>query len=100
MTSHFQSSGFGGIYQTGSSKLTELFSYGMLKGWKLGGKKDKNKQLFTLNVTYNFMTNPAFEFGGPALLGLFTLKNMLGEKTFLKSDLGLYAILIDGFNFN
>jgi hypothetical protein len=82
-----------GHISNGSSKLTELFSYGMLKGWKLGGK-DKNKQVFTLNVTYNFMTNPAFEFGGPALLGLFTLKNMLGEKTFLKSDLGLYAILM------
>ncbi|MBK9225702.1 MAG: DUF3943 domain-containing protein [Ignavibacteria bacterium] len=82
-----------GHISNGSSKLTELFSYGLLKGWKLGGK-EKNKQLFTLNITYNFMTNPAFEFGGPALLGVFTLKNMLGEKTFLKSDLGLYAVLM------
>jgi hypothetical protein len=82
-----------GHISNGSSKLTDLFSYGVLTGWKTGGK-NKNRQYFSLNLAYNFMTNPAFEFGGPGVLGLFSLKNMIGEKLYVKSDLGLYAILM------
>jgi len=82
-----------GHISNGSSKLTDLYSYGSLTGWKMGGK-ERNKQFFTLNLAYNFETNPAYEFGGPAILGLFTLKNMLGKENYLRSDLGLYAILM------
>lgn len=82
-----------GHVSNGSSKLTDLFSYGWLTGWKLGGK-GINKQYFSLNLAYNFMTNPAYEFGGPGVLGLFTLTNKVGEKNFIKSDFGLYAILM------
>lgn len=82
-----------GHISNGTSKLTDLFSYGWLTGWKLGGK-GSNRQYFSLNLAYNFLTNPAYEFGGPGVLGLFTLTNKVGEKNFLKSDFGLYAILM------
>lgn len=82
-----------GHISNGSSKLTDLYSYGVLTGWKLGGK-EKNRQLFTINLAYNFLTNPAYEFGGPGVLFNFNLKNMVGEKLYFSSDLGLYAILM------
>lgn len=82
-----------GHVSNGTSKLTDLFSYGLLQGWKLGGN-NKNHQVFTVNLAYNFLTNPAFEFGGPGLLAMFSLKNMLGDVNFLKTDLGAYGIFM------
>lgn len=82
-----------GHISNGSEKLTDLHSYGLLRGWKLGGK-DRNKQTFSLNLAYNFEINPAYEFGGPAVLAMFRLKNMVGKENFIRTDLAPMAILM------
>jgi hypothetical protein len=77
----------------GNSFLTELHSIGYLAGWKLGGNRF-HKEVFSINVSYDFLINPAFEFGAPSITFNFTLKNMLDDKTYVRSDLGLVAIIM------
>ncbi len=82
-----------GHVSNGTNFLTELHSLGLLAGWKLGGNRF-HKEIFSVNVSYDFSYNPAFEFGAPSLTFNFTLKNMLDDKTFVRSDLGLVAIIM------
>jgi hypothetical protein len=82
-----------GHVSNGSSYLTELHSLGFLAGWKLGGNRF-HKEVFSINVSYDFLINPAFEYGAPSLTFNFTLKNMLDDKTYVRSDLGLVAIIM------
>lgn len=82
-----------GHISNGTNFLTELHSIGLLAGWKLGGNRF-HKEVFSINVSYDFSYNPAFEFGAPSVTFNFTLKNMLDDKTFVRSDLGLVAILL------
>lgn len=53
-----------------------------------------HKEIFSINVSYDFLINPAFEFGAPSITFNFTLKNMLDENTYVRSDLGLVALLM------
>jgi len=82
-----------GHASNGYSFLTELHSLGHLTGWKLGGNRF-HKEIFSINVSYDFLINPAFEFGAPSITFNFTLKNMLDENTYVRSDLGLVAVLM------
>lgn len=82
-----------GHVSNGSNFLTELHSVGLLAGWKLGGNRF-HKEVFSINVSYDFLYNPAFEFGAPSFTFNFTLKNMLDDKTYLRSDLGLVAVIM------
>lgn len=82
-----------GNISNGSKSLTELRSLGILAGWKLGGNRF-HKEVFSINVSYDFLTNPAFEFGGPSFTFNFTLRNMLDDRIYVRSDLGLVAIIM------
>jgi len=89
----FSSFALWGHISNGTNFLTDLHSVGLLTGWKLGGNRF-HKEVFSINVSYDFLYNPAFEFGAPSLTFNFTLKNMLDDKAYVRSDLGLVAIIM------
>lgn len=68
-----------GAVSNGDSKLTDLHSYGTLTGMTLKENK-KSKHLLALELAYDFMSNPAYEYGGPSVLIDLHSRFKMGKK--------------------
>lgn len=79
----------------GSSRVAELHSYGILTGWRLKDNVETKHNLSVI-LTYDFTSNPAYEFGGPTLAGNLGSRFELSKKLNIVSNVSLGALLMGG----
>ena len=75
--------------------LNRLTVHGVLHGWQLS-KSESATHLLTINGLYDYMGNPAFEFGQTSIAPEWLSLYELSETWSLRTRIGLRAILMGG----
>lgn len=77
------------------SRVTDLRSYGILTGWKLR-EDEKTKHSLSLLLSYDFTSNPAYEFGGPSLSANLGSRYEISEKFNIITNVNFGSLLMGG----
>jgi hypothetical protein len=73
--------------------ISRIYSRGLLRGWKLKTEGDV-RSLIALSLVYDYINNPAFEFGQTSLAAGWYALYPLGESLDLATTAGLRGILM------
>lgn len=77
------------------SKVSDLRSYGILTGWKLR-EDEKTKHSLSLLLSYDFTSNPAYEFGGPSLSVNLGSRYEISKKFNIITNVNFGSLLMGG----
>lgn len=78
-----------------NSRVTDLRSYGILTGWKLRETEKVNHSL-SLLLSYDYTSNPAYEFGGPSLSANLGSRYEISKKFNITTNVNFGSLLMGG----